>query len=379
MDSGDRSGSSRRRASAWRMGCCAALLLWPLRAAAYFTFFEKCDWPEETPEEVREIIERSRLGPERCLYYKQYLHMSPGERAIFYEMPPVSTEPKYPQAVRILTEGVRFRNGSHDPSTEEFFDGNDFLEGFSFRRFGSQQRKEALRLVLDQRQPDAFSSLICATLNDGGERQDGYFWILVTTEIAVCPTSRYPEAFMARLNPNWKIQNVPGDGHCGFWAAITSLINIGDYRFARQEEGRYFADDLSRMQALREGVYGPMLVDFSEDQQSFARQLAPGHSLQAMQQHIEGSGSFKGKTAPSSFWLWQEDFPYLARATGHPLFVIAPTQDRRSVTFNVFLADGSPVDIRDIGSLRACVRANPGFVKMYHNGSNHYQAIIRFR
>ncbi|MDR0728261.1 MAG: hypothetical protein LBF21_01445, partial [Puniceicoccales bacterium] len=70
--------------------------------------------------------------------------------------------------------------------------------------------------------------------------------------------------------------------------------------------------------------------------------------------------------------------PYLARATGHHVLVIAFAEDGHSITFNVSLADGRRVDIRDIGSLREYIRANPGFIKMFHSG-NHYQAIIRFR
>jgi hypothetical protein len=176
---------------------------------------------------------------------------------------------------------------------------------------------------------------------------------------------------MKCLDPNWKIQNVLGDGNCGFWSAITSMINTGDFTFARQNGNGYDAGDLSKMQALRGAVYQCMQREFRETQIS-------GHSLDEIKQHISG-GPSAGSPCSSVLWMWQEDFPYLAKATKHPVVVVAPTEDWCSIAFDVFLEDGTPVDIRDLGSLRTFFGNHKRVIKMFHNGSNHYQAIIRFR
>jgi hypothetical protein len=342
----------------------------PLNVQAYLSFFEKCDWPESIPEEIEAVIQRSVLTQEKCFHYKQYLCLSKGE-SVAYEMPPVSTEPKYLQAIKIFAENVRFQDLSHDPSTDASQIEADFLDGFSFKRFGSQQKKGSLNLTIDESLPSTFRSLIYATLDNDGERLEGNFWILVTTEIVISQTSQYLAFFMEHLNPDWKIQNVPGDGHCGFWSAVTSMINTGDFTFARQEGNGYFADDFSKMSALREDVYQLMREKASVEPVS-------GHSSQEIRQHIAG-GASAGRLCPPIYWMWQEDFPYLAEATDHPVVVVAPTKDRHSVTYNVFEADGTPVDVRDLGSLKAFFQSHRGVIKIFHNGGNHYQAIIRFR
>ena len=352
-------------------GCFILTLLFPLNAGAYFTFFEKCDWPENVLEEIGSVIQSSTLDRDRCFCYKQYLCVSPGERGIPYVMPPVSAEPKYPQAIKIFAENARFQDPSHDPSTDASRIEADFLDGFLFKRFGSQQKKGSLTLIIDEPLPSIFQSLIYATLDNDGRRLEGNFWILVTTEVVLCQPSRYLDFFMEHLNPNWKIQNVSGDGNCGFWSAITSMINTGDLTFARQKGNGYDANDFSKMQALRGAVYQCMQREFSETQISV-------HSLQEIKQHIAG-GPSAGSPCPPVLWMWQEDFPYLAKATGHPVVVVAPTEDGHSIVFDVFLEDGTFVDARDLGSLRTFFESHRRVIKMFHNGSNHYQAIIRFR
>lgn len=372
VDMGMDSIVSYRRTPLLFSACCFALaLLFPLNARAYFTFFEKYDWPENVPEEIEAVIQGSSLDRDRCFCYKQYLYVFPSDREISYVMPPVSAEPKYPQAIKIFAENARFQDPSHDPSTDALRIEADFLDGFSFKRFGSQQKKGSLNLVIDGRSAHIFQSLIYATLDNDGVRLDGNFWILVTTEIILCQAPHYLDFFMERLNPDWKIQNVSGDGNCGFWSAITSMINTGDLTFARQTGSGYDAGDLSKMQALRGAVYRCMQREFLETQ-------ASGHSLEEIKQHIAG-GPLAGSPCPPVLWMWQEDFPYLAKATGHPVVVVAPTEDWHSIAFDVFEEDGTPVDIRDLGSLKAFFASHRRVIKMFHNGSNHYQAIIRFR
>jgi hypothetical protein len=199
---------------------------------------------------------------------------------------------------------------------------------------------------------------------------------------------------MEHLNPNWKIEDVPGDGSCGFWSVITSLINVGDCTFARENHGEYFADDRSQMWLLRQKVYDSMkealqkktLLGNAENSSGKLRQYK-----KELQQHIDSGGLMQqGSYSPTKkallggecsplHWMWQEDWPYVAQVTGHAMLVIAVRADGRSITFNVFLEDGTPVDVRDLESLRVFLRNHHGVIKIFHNGIYHYQAIIRFR
>ncbi|MDR3143386.1 MAG: hypothetical protein LBT57_00825 [Puniceicoccales bacterium] len=365
--------------SAFLKGCLFLAVLLPAKAQAYFTFFEKL---EDIPEKILSAIQGLGLGLSEWVYFKQYLCLSPDEQ-ISYVLPPISTEPKFLQAIKIFSERVQFRDRSNDQLPIEglahergqqlaALKRKGTLEGFALKHFGSQQRANSLELTADWRELKSFWSAIYATVT-GGSNSVAYVGVLVQTEIILCEPDQYLTCFMEHLNPNWKIRDVPGDGHCGFWSAITSMINIGDTRFAKEEEGEYFADDPAQMRALREKIYGLMRKDCSEGPQKLQQHITKAGFFQE-----EEGGSFQEESGPSPFWLWQDDFAYLARATEHPVMVIALTEDGHSVTFNVSLAEPQQLDIRDIGSLRACIRANPGFIKMFHSG-NHYQAIIRFR
>jgi hypothetical protein len=150
------------------------------------------------------------------------------------------------------------------------------------------------------------------------------------------------------------------------------MVNTGDFTFAQQKGSGYDANDFAKMQALRRVVYQSMKDGFLE------AQVRGGHSLQEIKEHIHG-GPSAGSPCQSIYWMWQEDFPHVAKATGHPLVVIAPTEDGHSIAFDVFEADGTPVDVRDLGSLRAFFGSHRGVIKIFHNGSGHYMAIIRVR
>jgi hypothetical protein len=345
-------------------------------------------------EEVQDAIQRFSLRRERCLCYRQYLYIT-DEREVFYEMPPFSTGPKYPQAIRIFGSQVQFKDESHDLSPKDFFLlKNDLLpEGFFFKRFGSQLKPGALNIVADWDNVSSFQSLIYAILTDNGERIEGNFLILVMTEVKQIPLSQHLPAFMEKLNPDWRIEDVPGDGSCGFWSTITSLINVGDCTFARKDCGKCFADDRSQMQLLRGKVYDLMgkalqertllgnVEDSSEELQQYKKDLRQHIDKGRLMQELRSSRkkALLDEEHSPLCWMWQEDWPYVAQATGHAMFVMAMRADKKSVTFNVFLEDGTPVDVRDLASLRAFFRNHRRVIKIFHNGAYHYQAIIRFR
>jgi hypothetical protein len=122
-----------------------------------------------------------------------------------------------------------------------------------------------------------------------------------------------------------------------------------------------------------------------------------GSSLREFQ--LEAANNLLAETNPeryqyltsmdsSELWLVVTDIPYLVKAIGLPLLVVYPKDDNHGLghftgEYGCYFYDNNGQTLlrgdgnEDTQRIAELLRAYPDTVKIYYNGTNHYQAIIK--